>query len=395
MGDVGSASWLNNDASRTQQAPQPFSRAARDRFLARIRLRYYLLFAGGVQQMTEPVRFPRPLRLVLAGLAAVLSLSVQGRLHAQQGNAASPGASPTLDQRQFLDRYCVTCHNQRLQTGGLGLEHVDVSRPAAQPELWEKVVRKLHTGLMPPPQMPQPSQADRRAMFTWLRTSLDAGAAANLNPGRTETLRRLTRTEYQNAVRDLLALDIDAASLLPADESGHGFDNVIVGDLSPTLLNRYITAAQKISRLAVGTAQSLQGDIIRVAPDLTQENHLHGLPLGTRGGLSTSYTFPRDGEYEIQILLARNLTGTVSGMRDDRPHELLVLLDREPVKTFTIQRPARGDDSLFRQVAAVDKDLKARIAVSAGPHNLAVTFAKEGSSLTEIAPAACTSALQR
>ena len=342
-----------------------------------------MLFAGGAQQMTEPVRFPGPLRLVLAGLAAALSLSVQGRLNAQQGNAASAAASPTLDQRQFLDRYCATCHNQRLQTGGLSLEQVDVSRPAAQPELWEKVVRKLHTGLMPPPQTLQPPQADRRAMLTWLRTSLDAGAAANLNPGRTETLRRLTRTEYQNAVRDVLALDIDAASLLPADESGHGFDNVIVGDLSPTLLNRYIAAAQKISRLAVGTTQSLQGDIIRVAPDLTQEDHLHGLPLGTRGGLSTSYTFPRDGEYEIQILLARNLTGTVSGMRDDRPHELLVLLDRKPVKTFTIQRPAKGDDSLFRQVAAVDKDLKARVAVSAGPHNLAVTFAKEGSSLTE------------
>ncbi|MDE0109953.1 MAG: DUF1592 domain-containing protein [Bryobacterales bacterium] len=329
------------------------------------------------------MQFPGPLKLVLAGLAAALSLNLQWSLHAQQSGAASGGASPTLGQRQFLDRYCGTCHNQRLKTGGLSLEQADVSRPAAQPELWEKVVRKLHTGLMPPPQLPQPSQTDRRAMLTWLSASLDAGAAANLNPGRTETLRRLTRTEYQNAIRDLLGLDIDAASLLPADESGHGFDNVIVGDLSPTLLNRYISAAQKIGRLAVGTTQSLDGDIIRVAPDLTQEDHLHGLPLGTRGGLSAVYTFPRDGEYEIQILLARNLTGTVSGMRDDRRHELLVLLDRAPVKTFTIQRPASGDGSLFRQVAPVDKDLKARVAVTAGPHNLAVTFAKEGSSLTE------------
>ena len=342
-----------------------------------------MLFAGGAQQMTEPMQFPGPLKLVLAGLTAALSLASQGNLHAQQSDAASGGASPSLGHRQFLDRYCVSCHNQRLKTGGLSLEQADVSRPAAQPQLWEKVVRKLNTGLMPPPQLPQPSQADRRATLTWLRASLDAGAAANLTPGRTETLRRLTRTEYQNAIRDLLRLEIDAASLLPADESGHGFDNVIVGDLSPTLLNRYISAAQKISRLAVGTTQSLDGDIIRVAPDLTQEDHLHGLPLGTRGGFSTVYTFPRDGEYEIQILLARNLTGTVSGMRDDRPHELLVLLDREPVKTFTIQRPASGDGSLFRQVAAVDKDLKARVAVTAGPHNLAVTFAKEGSSLTD------------
>ncbi|MDE0102481.1 MAG: DUF1592 domain-containing protein [Bryobacterales bacterium] len=342
-----------------------------------------MLLAGGAQQMNGPVHFPVPVKLVVAGLAAALLLSVQGRLHAQQADVTSSESSPTLDQRQFLDRYCATCHSQRLKTGGLSLEHLDVSRPATRPELWEKVVRKLHTGLMPPPQALQPPEAHRRKMLTWLTGSLDAGAAASLNPGRTETLRRLTRTEYQNAIRDLLALDINVASLLPADESGHGFDNVIVGDLSPTLLNRYISGAQKISRLAVGTTQSLQGDIIRVAPDLTQEGHLHGLPLGTRGGLSASYTFPRDGEYEVQILLARNLTGTVSGMRDDRPHELLVLLDREPVKTFTIQRPARGDDSLFRQVAAVDKDLKARFAVTAGPHDLAVTFAKEGSSLTE------------
>ena len=343
-----------------------------------------MLLVGGAQQMTDPVPYRVPLQLVLAGLIAALSLCVQGRASAQQQtDLASSEGSPTLDQRQFLNDYCATCHSQHLKTGGLSLEHVDVSMPAAQPELWEKVVRKLHTGLMPPPQALQPSEAHRRAMLTWLRASLDAGAAARSNPGRTQTLRRLTRTEYQNAIRDLLALDIDVASLLPADESGHGFDNVIVGDLSPTLLNRYISAAQKISRLAVGTSQSLQGDIIRVAPDLTQEDHLHGLPLGTRGGLSAVYTFPREGEYEIQILLARNLTGTVSGMRDDRRHELLVLLDREPVKTFTIQRPVSSDGSLFRQVAAVDKDLKARVAVTAGPHNLAVTFAKEGSSLTE------------
>ena len=205
-----------------------------------------------------------------------------------------------------------------------------------------------------------------------------------MNPGRTETLRRLTRTEYQNAVRDLLALDIDAASLLPADESGHGFDNVIVGDLPPTLLNRYITAAQKISRLAVGTSTVSAG---RHHPGGSRSDTgritCTGCRLVPAVACRTSYTFPRDGEYEIQILLARNLTGTVSGMRDDRRHELLVLLDREPVKTFTIQRPASGDGSLFRQVAAVDKDLKARVAVTAGPHSLAVTFAKEGSSLTE------------
>ena len=328
--------------------------------------------------MMEPVSFPGGLKLGFAGLAAMLLLSVQVKISAQQSNAAPAGPSPTASQRQFLDRYCLACHNEHLKSGGLSLARVDLSKTGAQPELWEKVVRKLHTGVMPPPNMPQPSEADRLAILTWLETSLDAVSSANLNPGRTETLRRLNRTEYQNAIRDLLALDIDAASLLPADESGHGFDNVNVGDLSPTLLNRYISAAQKISRLAVGTTQtSLQNDTISLPADLTQEDQLPGLPIGTRGGVSTSYTFAQDGEYEIQILLMRDLAGIVSGLREPRPHQMLVLLDREPVQTFTISRATIGDEVLN------EKALKARIAVKAGPHNLAVTFVKEGSSLIE------------
>jgi mono/diheme cytochrome c family protein len=310
--------------------------------------------------------FPEALKLGFAGLTATFLLAVP-----------SPGASQTAGQRQFFDRYCAACHNERLKTGGLSLGQVDLSRVGAQPELWEKVARKLHTGVMPPRNMPQPPEKDRRTILAWLETSLDAAAAAKPNPGRTETLRRLTRTEYQNAIRDLLALDIDAASLLPADESGHGFDNVIVGDLSATLVNRYLSAAQKISRLAVGTTQSLQNDILRVAADLTQEDHLPGLPRGTRGGLSTTYTFPRDGEYDIQILLARDINGIVSGTRDGRPHQLLVLIDRAPVQTFTVQRQPNVHPTL------IDKDLKARIPVTAGPHEFAVTFLQEGSSLTE------------
>jgi hypothetical protein len=318
------------------------------------------------------------LKIGLAGATAALLLSAHVKILAQQDNAASAGPSPASSQRQFLDRYCATCHNGRVKAGGLSLVAVDLSRPGARPELWEKVARKVRTGVMPPPNMPQPPEAERLAMLTRLEASLDAAWAAKPNPGRTETLRRLNRTEYQNAIRDLLALDIDAASLLPADESGHGFDNVTVGDLSATLLNRYISAAQKISRLAVGSTQSsLQSDTITLPADLTQEDQMPGLPIGTRGGMSRSYTFAQDGEYEIQILLARNLNGTVSGLRGSRPHELLVLLDREPVKTFTIQPPAGGDDTVF------DKDLKARIAVTAGPHEIGVTFLKEGSSLID------------
>src|SRR5436190_21607674 len=159
-----------------------------------------MLHFGGRQQMAEPVSFPGALKIGLAGLAAALLLTVQLKISAQQSNAAPAGPSPTSSQRQFLDRYCATCHNQQLKTGGLSLVQVDLSRLGAQPELWEKVVRKLHTGVMPPPSAPQPSEADRLAILTWLEASLDAAASAKPNPGRTDTLRRLNRTEYQNAI---------------------------------------------------------------------------------------------------------------------------------------------------------------------------------------------------
>ena len=233
---------------------------------------------------------------------------------------------------------------------------------------------------MPPPNMPQPSMEDRRALLSWLETSLDKAAAAKPNPGRTETLRRLNRTEYQNAIRDLLSVDIDAASLLPADESGHGFDNVTVGDLPPALLDRYISAAQKISALAIGSTQtSLQSDIIRVPPDVTQEGDVTGLPIGTRGGVLVPYTFAQDGEYDIQIYLARGYSGDIDGLKDPQPHEIKLLLDRTPIGEFTVQRPANGDDSL------IDRNLKIRVPVTAGPHQVGVTFLKNSSSLIETA----------
>ncbi len=283
-------------------------------------------------------------------------------------------------QRQFLDRYCANCHNERVKNGGLSLDAASVPRVEGRPEFWEKVVRKVRTGVMPPPGLPQPAAGERLALLTTLEATLDAAAAAKPNPGRTETLRRLNRTEYQNAVRDLLALDIDASSMLPADESGHGFDNVNVGDLTPALLNRYISAAQRISRLAVGSTQtSLQSDTIGLRADLTQEEHLPGMPIGTRGGFSTTYTFAQDGEYEIQVLLARDLAGVVSGLRDSRQHEMVLLVDREVAHTFWVSRESIGIEVLN------EKALKARIPVKAGPHQIAVTFRKEGSSLIDTA----------
>ncbi len=338
-----------------------------------------------------PKAFPsaRVAAICVAWFVLIVSLGIQARPSAQQPapqarsaqSSSTIGAvSPSSSHRGTVDRYCVTCHNQRLATADLKLDEADIANPGAGAEIWEKVVRKLRTGMMPPPNMPQPSMDDRRALLSWLETSLDKAAAAKPNPGRTETLRRLNRTEYQNAIRDLLSLDIDAASLLPADESGHGFDNVTVGDLPPALLDRYISAAQKISALAIGSTQtSLQSDIIRVPPDVTQEGDVAGLPIGTRGGVLVPYTFAQDGEYDIQIYLARGYSGDVDGLKDPQPHEIKVLLDRTPIGEFTIQRPANGDDSL------IDRNLKIRVPVAAGPHQLGVTFVKNSSSLIETA----------
>ena len=340
-------------------------------------------------ERTVPTAFPsaRLATTCVAWFVLIVSLGIQARPSAQQPAPPAKSAQPSSpigavsaasSQRQTLDRYCVTCHNQRLVTAGLKLDDADVANPGTGAEIWEKVVRKLRTGMMPPPNMPQPSMDDRVALLSWLETSLDKAAAAKPNPGRTETLRRLNRTEYQNAIRDLLAVDIDAASLLPADESGHGFDNVTVGDLPPALLDRYISAAQKISALAIGSTQtSLQSDIIRVPPDVTQEGHVEGLPVGTRGGVVFPYTFVQNGEYDLQIYLARGYSGDVDGLKDPQPHEIKVLLDRTPIGEFTVQKPANGDDSL------IDKNLKIRVPVTAGPHQVGVTFVKNSSSLLE------------
>jgi len=342
----------------------------------------------GMKQMA-PKAFPSAsvATIGVAWFTLIVSLGIQARPSAQQlppqvrsPQSSSPigAVSPASSHRGMLDRYCVTCHNQRLVTAGLKLDDADVANPGEAAEIWEKVVRKVRTGMMPPPNMPQPSTEDRRALLSWLETSLDKAAAAKPNPGRTETLRRLNRTEYQNAIRDLLSVDIDAASLLPADESGHGFDNVTVGDLPPALLDRYISAAQKISALAIGSTQtSLQSDIIRVPPDVTQERDVSGLPVGTRGGVLIPYTFAQNGEYDIQIYLARGYSGDIDGLKDPQPHEIKLLLDRTPIGEFTVQRPANGDDSL------IDRNLKIRVPVTAGPHQLGVTFLRNSSSLIE------------
>ena len=291
-----------------------------------------------------------------------------------------------VPRRALVNTYCLSCHNDSLKTAGLALDTISAQSLDENAEVWEKVVLKLRHRYMPPLGLPRPDEAGYAAALSSLETSLDRAAAAELNPGRTDTFRRLNRTEYQNAIRDLLALDVDVASLLPGDESSHGFDNVTVGDLSPTLLDRYISAAEKISRLAVGRpGLSPGGDTIRIQPDLTQEEHFDGLPLGTRGGAVVRYTFPLDGEYEIQVRLARDRNEHVEGLSE--AHELELLLDRKRVQLFTVKPPPqyKSEPSEDYQPSHQDLDrrLKIRVPVKAGPHTLGVTFLKKPSTLLE------------
>ena len=290
--------------------------------------------------------------------------------------SAQTSLSPS-PERALVKRYCLACHNAKLKTGGLALDAVSKDPVVDHAETWEKVIRRLRARQMPPVGIPRPDEPTYNAVIASLESALDEAATAQPNPGRTSTFRRLNRTEYQNVIRDLLSLEIDASALLPADESSYGFDNVTVGDLSPTLLDRYISAAEKISRLAVGrVGRSPGGDTIRIRPDLTQEEHLPGLPIGTRGGALIPYTFAVDGEYEIQVRLARDRNEHVEGLRDS--HRMELLLDGRPVASFTVDPPQSAGDH-----AAADLHLKARIPVKAGPHAVGVAFIKTATKILE------------
>jgi hypothetical protein len=279
-----------------------------------------------------------------------------------------------LAQQAAIKQYCTGCHNTKSKAGGLALDTVVAESPSQHSEIWEKVVRRLRARQMPPVGLPRPDEKTYAALVTSLESSLDNG---KLNPGRSDTFRRLNRTEYQNAIRDLLAIDVDVSSMLPSDESSHGFDNITVGDLSPTLLERYLTAARKISRLAVGSPlKAPGGDTVTLRPDLTQEEHFADMPFGTRGGMKVKHTFPLDAVYEIQVRLARDRNEHVEGLTGT--HDVDLLFDGERVKLFTVKAPPPGVDH-----SKVDTALNIRIPVKAGPHVVAVTFPKMPSTLLE------------
>lgn len=286
----------------------------------------------------------------------------------------------------LISTYCVDCHNSAEANAELNLETFrlpsDGSSTVAQREVGEKIVRRLRARQMPPADADRPTEAEYLELLASLEGTLDQHAAKHPQPGRTDSLRRLNRTEYRNAIRDLLGVNIDVDSLLPADELSHGFDNVTVGELSPVLLNRFIIAAEKISRQAVGGGQRSPGGIThRLPADRSQEAHVPGLPLGTRGGMVFEYQFPADGEYEIQLRLMRDRDEHVEGLTET--HAVDVLLDRQRVHRFTIA-PAKGQPGYAKDDGLVDAHLKKRFRATAGPHKVGVTFPRKFASLLEI-----------
>ena len=234
-----------------------------------------------------------------------------------QAAQTSPTPSPVpAAQRAVFKQYCLSCHNETLKKAGtvpVALDAESLWDVAGNAATWEKVVLKMRAGVMPPAGVPHPDRPARASFLNWIEGELDRVAAARPNPGRTEPFHRLNRTEYRNAVRDLLALDIDVSSMLPADDASYGFDNIAgVLKMSPTLMEQYLAAAQRVSRLAVGApAPAPSIEYVRITDDLPQDVHLPGLPFGTRGGTQVNHVFPADAEYEIRVRIARDLNESV------------------------------------------------------------------------------------
>ena len=305
------------------------------------------------------------------------------------GEARAQGAA--APHRELLDRYCVTCHNERLVSGrggapsplvsqlravGLTLDTLDPGAVGEHPEVWEKVVRKLRGGMMPPAGRPRPNQAATLDFAAWLEGELDRVAAASPDPGRTAPLHRLNRAEYRNAVRDLLALEVDVDALLPADDSSYGFDNIGTAlRMSQSLLERYLAAARTVSRLAVGSPPpAVVGETYRLATDMQQHDRMDRLPFGTRGGALVTHLFPQEAEYDIQVELGRSRNVRV-------PHRLEITVDGEQVEVVTLAPPDAdaGGSNPYANASSVT----VRVTVLAGPHDVGVTFFRNPAALIE------------
>jgi hypothetical protein len=323
----------------------------------------------------------RPSLLVLAALwLAACSWSA---LSASSQAPPAAAAVAATEVRATIDKYCVTCHNQRLKTGNLALDAAELSNVAAHADVWEKVIRKVRAGMMPPAGSPRPDATAREALVTSLESTIDAAARKTPNPGR-PLAHRLNRAEYANAVRDLLALDVDVTSMLPPDDSSGGFDNnADVLGVSPVLLESYLSAAERISALALGDPRTPPiGELFRVRQDESQDRHIEGLPLGTIGGLQIQTTLPLDGEYQFQVRLFRTNLGTTRGL--EYPHQLEISVDGERVHLASFggdKEIASSSDNPTTTGDAVDNRFTARVPLKAGPRTITVAFIQKTQAL--------------
>src|SRR5688572_4835181 len=290
--------------------------------------------------------------------------------------AGTPAAAPAPETAEVLKQYCLSCHNEKLITADFAIDRLNPERVQQNPAAWEKVVRKLRTGTMPPPGSPRPTPEVYDTTASWLEAELDRTAQAN--PGR-PALRRLNRAEYGNAIRDLLDLEVDVRTLLLPDDAAFGFDNI--GDLldvSPALLERYLTAADRVSALAVGDTSTPAGSQTYSARgDQSQDIHREGMPLGTVGGLRASYTFPLSGEYEFRVgLLRTNLDG-IRGL--EHPHQLEITVDGERLLLETVggDVEAGRQGTIAEKSDATDARLRVRVPIQAGPRDVAATFVRK------------------
>jgi len=305
-------------------------------------------------------------RLLLAGCTAlVLAIPGYGQTAGPQKQSAATGAAPATSataQRALLDQYCVTCHNDRTKRANLTLEKLDLATVGDNPQLWEKVVRKLRAGVMPPPGMRRPELTAYTGLTEWLEGQIDR--KAKVNPG-TIVLHRLNRAEYANAVRDLVDLEIDPATLLPADDSSRGFDNVAGSlTLSSTLLESYANAAGKVARMAVGYWKTPTERTYIAPSDTSQEYHIEGQPFGTRGGIVVNHVFPADGEYKFS--LKEFVLGPYIG---DEQIELNINGERTQLFEWNNLKGGNGGGD-----GDTGGGLEITVPVKAGTHTVGVTF---------------------
>ena len=311
--------------------------------------------------------------LVWIGLSAwSLPLSA-----APQGPA--PAGSPGPSVREFTAQYCIACHNERARTAGVVLDSRDFQNLAADADVWEKVIRKVQVGMMPPAGVPQPDAGTRRALVAALSGELDRAARINPNPGR-PALHRLNRTEYAHAIRDLLDLEVDPTTLLPTDDSAYGFDNVAdVLGVSATLMEQYVSAAGKVSSLAVGDPDVSPGaEVYRIPQDASQDRHVEGLPFGTVGGVLATPTIQVAGEYELSAKLFRTNLGVLRGLEYE--HWLEYAVDGERVHLTKVG----GEDDWAANLEnntliadEIEERAKVRVALTAGPHEITAAWLRK------------------